>query len=82
MLKHCKVEELKTFCCELAALPLALFTEDGLMWDSANAKRARDLCKKWGVILDSIGPSLIVLTVEYYSIISTAGIHLPHLLSR
>ena len=52
------------------------------MRDSAKAKRARDLCKKWGVILDSIGPSSIVLTVEYYSIISTAGINLPHLLSR
>ena len=28
--------------------------------DSAKAKRARDLCEKWGVILDSIEPSLIV----------------------
>ena len=28
--------------------------------DSAKAKRARDLGKKWGVILDSIEPSLIV----------------------
>ena len=76
MLKHFTVEELESLCCELAALPLALFTEDGLMRDSAEAKRARD--KKWGVILDSIGSSLIVMTVEYYSIISTAGINLPH----
>ena len=30
------------------------------MRDSAKAKRARDLCKKWGAILDSIEPSLIV----------------------
>ena len=42
------------------ALPLALFTEDGLTRDSAKANRARDLCKNWGVVLDSIGPSLIV----------------------
>ena len=42
------------------ALPLALFTEDGLTRDSAKANRARDLCKNWGVILDSIEPSLIV----------------------
>ena len=28
--------------------------------DSAKAKRTRDLCKKWGVILASIEPSLIV----------------------
>ena len=27
--------------------------------DSAKAKTTRDLCKKWGVILDSIEPSLI-----------------------
>ena len=31
MLKHCTVEELETLCYELAALPLTLFTEDGLM---------------------------------------------------
>ena len=42
------------------ALPLALFTEDGLMRDRAKANMARDLCKNWGVILDSIEPSLIV----------------------
>ena len=30
------------------------------MRDSAKAKKARDLCKKWGAILDSIEPSLIV----------------------
>ena len=60
MLKHFTVEELKALYYELAALPLALFTEDGLMRDSAKAKRVRDLCKKWGVILDSIEPSLIV----------------------
>ena len=64
------------------ALPLALFTEDGLTRDSAKANKARDLCKNWGVVLDTIEPSLIVLTVECYSIISTAGIHLPDLLSR
>ena len=45
MLKHFTVEELEALCYELAALPLALFTEDGLMRDSAKAKRARDLCK-------------------------------------
>ena len=28
--------------------------------DSAKGKRTRDLCKKWGVILGSIEPSLIV----------------------
>ena len=60
MLKHFTVEELEALCYELSALPLALFTEDELMRDSAKAKRARDLCKKWGVILDSIEPSLIV----------------------
>ena len=80
MLKHCTVEELESLCYELAGLPPALFTEDERMKDSAEAKRARD--KKWGVILDSIGPSLIVLTVEYYSIISTAEINLSHFLSR
>ena len=42
------------------ALPLALFTEDGLTSDSAKANRARDLCKTWGVDLDSIEPSLTV----------------------
>ena len=42
------------------ALPLALFTEDGLTRDSAKANRARDLCKNWEVVLDSIGSSLIV----------------------
>ena len=31
MLKYCTVEELEPLCYELAALPLALFTEDGLM---------------------------------------------------
>ena len=31
MLKHCTVEELEPLCYELAALPLALFIEDGLM---------------------------------------------------
>ena len=72
----------RTFVLRASCTTLALFTEDGLMRGSTKAKRARDLCKKWGVILDSMGPSLIVLTVEYYSIISTAGIHLPHLLSR
>ena len=60
MLKHCTVEELEAVCCELVALPLALFTENGLMRGSAKAKRAWDLCKKWGAILDSIEPSLIV----------------------
>ena len=60
MLKHFTVEELEALCYELAALRLALFTEDGLMRDSAKAKRARDPCKKWGVILDSIEPFLIV----------------------
>ena len=30
-LKHCTVEELETLCYELAALPLALFKDDGLM---------------------------------------------------
>ena len=42
------------------ALPLALFTEDGLTRDSAKANKARDLCKNWGVVLDAIEPSLIV----------------------
>ena len=42
------------------ALPLALFTEDGLTRDSAKANRARDLRKNWGVVLYSIDPSLIV----------------------
>ena len=45
------------------ALPLALLTEDGLMRDSAKANRARDLCKNWGMVLDSIEPSLIVFDV-------------------
>ena len=31
MLKHCTVEELEPLCYELAALLLALFTEDELM---------------------------------------------------
>ena len=35
------MEELEALCCELAALPLALFAKDGLMRDSANAKRVR-----------------------------------------
>ena len=43
------------------------------MRDSAKAKRARDLCKKWGVILDSIEPSLIVFD---------GGMLLNHLNSR
>ena len=60
MLKQFTVEELEALCYELAALPLSLFTEDGLMMDSAKSKRARDLCKKRGAILDSIEPSLIV----------------------
>ena len=60
MLKHFTVEELEALCYELAALPLALFTEDGLMRDNAKAKRALVLCKKWGAILDSIDPSFIV----------------------
>ena len=42
------------------ALRLALFTEDGLTRDSAKANRAQDLCKNWGVVIDSIEPSLIV----------------------
>ena len=42
------------------ALPLALFTEDGLTRDSAQANRARDLCKNRGVVLYSIDSSLIV----------------------
>ena len=42
------------------ALPLALFTGDALTRDSAKANRARDLCKNWGVVLDSIEHSLIV----------------------
>ena len=42
------------------ALPPALFTDDGLTRDSAKANNARDLCKNWGVVLDSIEPSLIV----------------------
>ena len=42
------------------ALPLALFTEDGLTRDSAKPNRARDLGKNWGVFLNSIEPSLIV----------------------
>ena len=43
------------------ALPLALLTEDGLTSDSvkANSNRARDLYKNWGVVLNSIEPSLI-----------------------
>ena len=41
------------------ALPLALFTEDGLTRGSAKVNRDRDLCKNWGVALDSIEPSLI-----------------------
>ena len=45
MLKHCTVEELEALCCELVALPLALFTENGHMRGSAKANRARDLCK-------------------------------------
>ena len=60
MQKQFTVKELEALYYELAALPLALFTEDGLMRDSAKAKRARDLCKKWGAILDLIEPSLIV----------------------
>ena len=73
MLKHCTVEELEALCCELAALPLALCTENGLMRDSAKAKMARDLGKKWGVIIDSIEPSLIVFD---------GGMLLNHLNSR
>ena len=42
------------------ALPLALFTEDGLTRDSAKANRIRDLCKNWGVVLYYTDPSLIV----------------------
>ena len=42
------------------ALPLALFTEDGLTKDSAKANRARDLYKNWEAVLDSIESSLIV----------------------
>ena len=42
------------------ALPLALFTEDGLTRGSAKANTARDLSKNWGVVIDSIEPSLIV----------------------
>ena len=42
------------------ALPPALFTDDGLTRDGAKANNARDLCKNWGVVLDSIEPSLIV----------------------
>ena len=42
------------------ALPPALFTDDGLTRDSAKANNVRDLCKNWGVVLDSIEPSLIV----------------------
>ena len=38
MMKHCTMEELEALCCELVALPLALFKEDGLMRDSAKAK--------------------------------------------
>ena len=55
------------------ALPLALFTEDGLKRDSAKANKVRDLCKNWGVVLDSIEPSLIVFDV---------GMLLNHLNSR
>ena len=46
MLKHCAAEELEALCCDVAALPLALFTEDGLMGDGAEAKSARDLYRK------------------------------------
>ena len=46
---------------ENMALPLALSTEDGLTRDSAKANRARDLCKNWEVVLDSIENSLIVM---------------------
>ena len=61
MLKHCAVEELEALCSKPAALPLALFTEDGLLRNSSKAKRAQDLRNKWGVIFDSIEPSLINL---------------------
>ena len=49
--------------------------------DSAKAKRTRDLCKKWGVILDSIEPSLIDRDSGMLVNHLKWGMHLPHLLS-
>ena len=60
MLKHCTGEELETLCYKLAVLPLALFTEDGLMGTVQKLRGPGISVKKWGVILDSIEPSLIV----------------------
>ena len=62
MLKYCSVEEffLEPLCYELAALPLALFTEDGLMRTVQKLRGPGISVKKLGVILDSIDPSLIV----------------------
>ena len=54
------------------SLPLALFTEGGLTRDSAKANRARDLCKNWGEVIDSIEPSLIIFD---------GGMLLNHLIS-
>lgn len=51
-LKHCTLED--ALCHELAVLPPSLFTDTGFMRDSNKAKRARDLCTKWGVICERI----------------------------
>ena len=80
--KHFTVEELEALPYELAALPLALFAANGLMRDSAKAKRARDLCKKWGETLDSIEPSLIVFDGGMLLNHLNSRVKLPHLLSR
>ena len=53
-LNYCTVEE--ALCYELSSLPPSLFSEDGFMRDSGKAKRARDLCNKWGVVVDSLQP--------------------------
>ena len=53
------MEELETLCYDLAALPLALFTEDGLM-RTVQKLRVPGISVKMEVILDSIEPSLNV----------------------
>ena len=67
-LKYSTVEE--ALCYELSSLPPALFSEDGFMRDSGKAKRARDLCNKWGVVVDS---------VHAVSIVFDGGMLLNHL---
>ena len=58
-LNHCTLEE--AICHELSPLPPSLFGDDGFMRDSGKAKRARDLCNKWGVVVESVPPSSCIV---------------------